>query len=364
MKKLDWYILKKFLVTFFFCVFLFTIIAVVIDVSEKTDDFVKAGLSFKDIVNKYYLGFIPYIDALLFPLFVFIAVIFFTSKMALRSEIIAILASGTTYGRMLRPYWLGGILLALLLLFASSFVIPKANAKRTDFEAKYIKVNSSYDPLVNRPSRNMYFRIDSFTYAGIRNYDTTTKYGGPFFMHRINDNQLTYNLRAESLQWDTASRKWKLNNVVERTINGLHETVKREKLLLFNFNFKPADLNQDEYAKDKLNTPQLHHYIADQQLRGTEGLNTLEVEEYRRFATPFSVLVLTMIGAVVASRKVRGGSGAHLAIGFVTAAIFILMDRFSTIFSTKSSFPPLIAAWLPNLIFTFVAIYFYRKAPK
>jgi lipopolysaccharide export system permease protein len=364
LKKLDWYILKKFLTTFFFCVFLFTIIAVVIDVSEKTDDFVKAGLSFSEIFNKYYLGFIPYIDALLFPLFVFIAVIFFTSKMAGRSEIIAILASGTTYSRMLMPYWLGGSLLGLLLLFASSFIIPRANAIRTDFETKYIKVNSSYDPLVERYQRSMYFRIDSFTYAGIRNYDTATKYGGPFFMHRVKNNQLVYNLRAESLQWDTSSNKWKLRNVVKRTINGLNEKIQEDKVLSLNFNFKPADLNQDEYAKDKLNTPELHKYIADQQLRGTEGLNTLQVEEYRRFATPFSVLILTMIGAVVASRKVRGGSGAHLAIGFVTAAIFILMDRFSTIFSTKSNFPPLIAAWLPNIIFTFVAVYFYRKAPK
>jgi len=364
MKKLDWYILKKFLVTFFFCVFLFTVIAVVIDVSEKTDDFVKAGIGVKEIFNEYYLGFIPYIDALLFPLFVFIAVIFFTSKMAGRSEIIAILASGTTYARMLRPYWIGGISLALLLLFASAYVIPTANAKRTNFEARYIKVNSTYDPLVNRPAHNMYFRIDSFTYAGIRNYDTLTKFGGPFFMHRVKGNRLIYNLRAESFQWDTATGKWKLNNVVERTINDLTEKVKTDNTLMLSFNFKPLDLNQDEYAKDKLTTPRLHRYIVEQELRGTEGLNTLQVEEYRRFATPFSVLVLTMIGAVIAGRKVRGGSGVHLAIGFVTAAIFILMDRFSTIFSTKSNFPPLIAAWLPNIIFTCIAIYFYRKAPK
>lgn len=364
MKKLDWYILKKFLITFFFCVFLFTVIAVVIDVSEKTDDFVKAGLTFKQIFNEYYVGFIPYIDALLFPLFVFIAVIFFTSKMAGRSEIIAILASGTAYSRMLLPYWLGGSLLGLLLLFASSFVIPKANEIRTRFEAKYIKVNSSYDPLVEHYQRSMYFRIDSFTYAGIRNYDTSRKFGGPFFMNRVKNNQLVYNLRAESMQWDTSSNKWKLANVVERTVTGLNEKIKRDNTLTFNFNFKPLDLSQDAYTKDKLNTPQLHKYIVDQELRGTEGLNTLEVEEYRRMATPFSVLILTMIGAVVAGRRVRGGSGVHLAIGFVTAAIFILMDRFSTIFSTKSNFPPLIAAWLPNLIFTFVAIYFYRKAPK
>ena len=364
MKKIDWYILKKFLTTFFFCVFLFTVIAVVIDVSEKTDDFVKAGLSVSQVFTKYYLGFIPYIDALLFPLFVLIAVIFFTSKMAGRSEIIAILASGTTYNRMLLPYWIGGTLLALLLLASLAFVIPTANAKRTAFEEKYINVNSTYDPLVANYQRSVYFRIDSFTYAGIRNYDTTTKYGGPFFLHRIKDNKLVYNLRSESLRWDTASKKWKLTNAIERNLNGLKETVKIQSVLTLAFNFKPLDLSRDEHAKDKFNSLELHQYIKDQELRGTEGLNTLQVEEYRRMATPFSVLILSLIGAIIASRKVRGGSGAHLAIGFVAGALFILMDRFSTIFSTKGNLPPLIAAWLPNIIFAFVAVYFYRKAPK
>ena len=364
MKKIDWYILKKFLTTFFFCILLFTVIAVVIDISEKTDDFVKSGLGFTDIFMQYYIGFIPYIDALLFPLFVLIAVIFFTSKMAGRSEIIAILASGTTYNRMLFSYWLGGSVLGLLLLFSSSFVIPKANVIWKEFEARYIKVNSSYDPLVEHYERSMYFRIDSFTYAGIRNYDTIIKNGGPFFMHRIKGNQLVYNLRASSIKWDTATKKWNLKDVVERNINGLSEKIKVEPTLNLSFNFRPVDLIQDAYAQDKLNTIALYKYISDQQLRGTEGLNTLQVEEFRRFATPVSVLILTMIGAVLASRKVRGGSGAHLAIGFVTGALFILMDRFSTIFATKGNFPPLIAAWLPNMIFACVAIYFYRKAPK
>jgi len=364
LKKLDWYILKKFLTTFFFCVFLFTLIAVVIDISEKTDDFVKSGLTGWQIFTQYYLGFIPFIDALLFPLFVFIAVIFFTSKMAGRSEIIAILATGSTYNRFLRPYWIGGILLALLLVFSLAFVIPIANVKYTTFQVKYVNVNSTYDPLVANYQHNVYFRIDSFTYAGIRNYDTTSRYGGPFFMHRIKDNQLVYNLRCESFQWDTATRKWKLKNVVERKINGLKETVTIRPSLTLSFNFKPLDLSRDDYTKDKLNSPQLHAFIKEQQMRGTEGLNTLQVEEYRRIATPFSVLILSLIGAVIASRKVRGGSGAHLAIGFVAGALFILMDRFSTIFSTKGNLPPLIAAWIPNIIFAFVAVYFYRKAPK
>ena len=178
MKKIDWYILKKFLTTFFFAIFLFSIIAVVVDVSEKTDDFVKSQLGFKRIITDYYFGFIPHIIALLFPLFVFIAVIFFTSKMAGRSEIIAILASGTTYGRWLRPYWIGGSILAIMLWFANQYVVPRANQVRGNFEAKYIDGNSSYNALLNTSS-NIYLRIDSFTYAGIYAYDTLAKRGGP-----------------------------------------------------------------------------------------------------------------------------------------------------------------------------------------
>jgi len=363
MKKLDWYILKKFLTTFFFAIFLFTIIAVAVDISEKTDDFVASGLSIKQIILQYYVGFVPYIIALLFPLFVFIAVIFFTSKMAVQSELIAILASGTSFNRMMRPYWIGGITLGLISLIGANFFIPKAQQVRTTFEARYVNANSTYDPLLSR-NRNIYFRIDSFTYAGVRNYDTASKAGGPFFMHRVKNNQMVYNLRSESIRWDTAKKKWNLNQAIERNINGLNETVsltpKKEML----FNFKPFDLSHDEYAKDKLTTPELQNFIALEALRGSEGLNALLVEKYRRVATPVAVLILSIIGAVVASRKVRGGSGSHIAIGFVLAAAFILMDRFSTIFSTKGSLPPVIAAWIPDLVFMCVAIYMYRRAPK
>ncbi len=174
MKKIDWYILKKFLTTFFFAIFLFTVIAVVVDVSEKTDDFVKSQLGFVRIITQYYYGFIPHIIALLFPLFVFIAVIFFTSKMAGKSEIIAILASGTSYARWLRPYWVGGTLLAILLWFSNQYVVPKANQIRGTFEAKYIDGNSSYNALLLK-NNNIYRRIDSFTYAGIYGYDTLVK---------------------------------------------------------------------------------------------------------------------------------------------------------------------------------------------
>ncbi|CAN5297803.1 LptF/LptG family permease [soil metagenome] len=363
MKKLDWYILKKFFTTFFFSIFLFTIIAVAIDISEKTDDFVRSGLSTGQIIMQYYLGFIPYIIALLFPLFVFIAVIFFTSKIALQSELIAILASGTSFNRLMRPYWIGGLLLGVLLVFSANFFVPKAEVIRTTFEARYVNVNSTYDPLLNK-NKNLYLRIDSFTYAGVRNYDTASKSGGPFFMHRIKNNQLEYNLRAEIIRWDTALKNWRLQTVVERNINGMKEKVNFMTKKEMNFNFKPFDLSHDEYAKDKLTTPELHQFVELEKLRGSEGLNALEIEQYKRFATPIAVVILTIIGAVIASRRVRGGSGAHIALGIVLAVAFILMDRFSTIFSTKGNLPPYIAAWIPDVVFTVIAVYLYRKAPK
>lgn len=363
MKKLDWYILKKFLTTFFFAIFLFTIIAVVVDVSEKTDDFVKTGLSVNQIITLYYFGFVPHIIALLFPLFVFIAVIFFTSKMAGKSEIIAILASGTSYMRWLRPYWIGGGFLCVLLWFANQYVVPKANQIRGAFEAKYIDGNNSYNALV-ATSSNIYLRVDSFTYAGIYSYDTLTKRGGPVFFYKVQNDQVVENMRADGISWDTATKKWRLESLLDRKLRPLKEEVKLEMTRAMNFNFKPYDLSRDKYTKDKLTSPELDRFIRLEELRGSEGLNELKVERYRRDATCITVLLLTLIGAIVAGRKVRGGSGVHLAVGFMIAALFIITDRFSTIFSTKGNLPPLVAAWIPNMIFVFVVVYLYRKAPK
>lgn len=367
MKKLDWYILKKFLITFFFCILLFTVIAVVVDISEKTDDFIKSGLGFTGVFMQYYIGFIPYIDALLFPLFVLIAVVFFTSKMAGRSEIVAILASGTSFRRFLVPYIIGGTALGLLLLYSAHFVVPKAQVIRGNFETRYVDGNNSYNALLFN-GNDIYERLDSNTYFGIRNYDTARKHGGPFFLHRIKGStQLVYNVRAESITWDTAKgkHKWVLQNAFERTINNGKESIKQtSRLEMPSFNFQPFDLSHDEFAKDKLTTPELSHFIKMEELRGAEDVNTLLVERYRRTATPLSVLILTIIGATVASRKVRGGSGAHIAIAFLFGILFILSDRFSTIFSSKGSLPPIIAAWIPNFIFIWVTYYLYRKAPK
>lgn len=363
MKILDWYILKRFLVTFFFTILLITVVSVVVDSSEKADDFVKSGLSSSEIITNYYFGFVPHIVALIFPLIVFIAVIFFTSKLALKSEIIAILAGGVTYDRMLRPFIMGGLILAAILWGANLYVIPKAQGIRSDFQERYIDRNSSY----HQGSGNYlsyYMRVDSVTYVGIRSYDTVGKAAGTFFLQRFSNNELVYNIRADKIIWDTATRDWRLENVLVRNLAGMYESVTTDSILHVTLNFLPDELKKDEYIKDKLTSRELARFIEREELRGAEGLNTLKVERYRRDATPVSVLILSIIGAVVASRKIRGGSGIHLAFGIITAAVFILMDKFSTVFSTKGNFPPLLAAWLPNIIFAVIAYWLYKKAPK
>jgi lipopolysaccharide export system permease protein len=365
MKKIDWYILKKFLVTFFFCMVLFMVVAVAVDSSEKTDDFVKTGLSTSQIIRQYYFGFVPHIWGLLFPLFVFIAVIFFTSRMATRSEIIAILASGTSFNRMLRPYIVGGLFLATILWFGTRYLIPVANGIRSDFQANYI---DKHDPTKTRVMdgcwRCFYRRIDTNTYIGIKDYDTSSKSATTFFMEKVRNGLVIYNLRANGVKWDTAIHKWTLSNVVERKIDSMGEVTTKHPTMTLNISLRPEELRRDEYMKDRLQTPDLVAYIEREELRGTEGLSAAKVERYRRTATPFAVLLLTMIGAVIASRKTRGGSGMHLAIGIITASLFIVSDRFSTVFATKSDLHPMLAAWLPNIAFSLVAFWMYKKTPK
>jgi len=368
MKKLDWYIIKKFLVSFVFCLIGITTIAIAVDTSEKTDDFVKTGLSAWEIFTQYYLGFIPWIMSLLFPLFAFIAVIFFTSKMAMRSEVIAIFASGTTFNRFLRPYIIAGTLLAVVLFFGRRYVVPAANAIQTEFKKQYFDKD---DPLKNRQETScyncFYKRIDSSTYMGVKNFNSGTNTGGMFFMDRLDrKGRLVYNLRAQSLKWDTTGgkKRWIAQQVVERYIDSLGERVSSLPEKQLKLNILPQELIKDEYLKDKLTTPQLKEFIRKEELRGTEGLNALKVERYKRSSTPFTVILLTLIGAVIACRRTRGGSGLHLALGIIIAAIFVIADQFSTVFSVKGNFHPVVAAWIPNLVFSLVALRLYQTTPK
>jgi lipopolysaccharide export system permease protein len=364
MKILDRYILRKFLLTFLFTILAIMVIAVVVDSSEKADDFVKSGLKGWQIIRRYYFGFVPHIIALIFPLIVFISVILFTSQMAGRTEIVAILAGGISFRRMLWPFIMGGILLGGVLWLANRYVVPHANVIRANFQAKYIDANSSYDQTTQNRNTIFYRREDSNTYIGIRFYDTATRTASGFFLERVKENKVVYNMRSETMRWDASNKTWKLENALEREINGLKERLNLYPSMTIQLSITPADLRNDEYLKDKLTTPELAEFIRKEKIRGSEGLNALQVERFRRDATPVSVLILVLIAAIIASRKIRGGSGMHLAIGIVLGTFFILLDRFSTVFSVKGNFPPLLAAWIPNIIFLLVALWLYRRAPK
>ncbi|MDP4211482.1 MAG: LptF/LptG family permease [Bacteroidota bacterium] len=363
MKKLDWYILRKFLSTFVFTMLTITVIAVVIDTSEKADDFVKSGLSSWEIVTHYFIGFVPFIMSMIFPLMVFIACIYFSSKMAGQSEFIAILAGGVRYPRMLRPFIVGAVLLSLLYWFASQYWVPKANEIRTNFQATYIDRNSSYNSDPYR-TNNFYLRVNAGTYVGLKYYDTARKTASSFFLSKVKNDKIYYNLRAESIRWDTAKKDWLLTGIVEHTNDGLKETARLIPTMHMNLNVRPEELRRDEYLKDKYTTPELKRFIKMEELRGSEGLNTYKEERYHRDASPFSVIILTIIGAVIATRKIRGGSGLNLAIGLVMAAVFVIMDKFSVTFATKGNFSPMLAAWMPNIIFGIVAGWLYWRAPK
>lgn len=365
MKKLDQYILRKFLVTFFFCLLLLTAIIIVVDISEHADDFIKSKLPVSRIITDYYFGFIPRIDAMLFPLFTFIAVIFFTSKMAGRSEIVAILSSGVTFRRFLLPYWIGGLFLTVLLWLGYHHLVPVANRKWAEFEKTYVDVNSAISSYGKSPyKQNIFFREDASTYVSIRGYDTVSRSGSMLAVNRFNGNDLVFNLRAQTFSWDTAGKKWKLYNVVERQVNPMNETVTLSGSKLVNYQFHPSALRKDEYLKDQLSTRELDEFIRLERKRGSEMLNVLLVEKHNRNAIPASVMILTLIGAILSSRKLRGGGGMHLALGVVISMIYVLASRFTLVFATKGDFTPWLAAWLPNILFAGLALFLYRRAPK
>jgi lipopolysaccharide export system permease protein len=266
---------------------------------------------------------------------------------------------------VLRPYFVGGVLLGLMLFTGNRFFIPKANIIRSNFLAKYVDYDNQHKNRNAGYCDNCFYRrLDTNTFVGIKFYDTLSKSAQGFFLQRLKGDKVIYNLRAPNLQWDTATKNWRLTNAIERTVDSLKETVKHHPTFELKINLKPGELRRDEYLKDKLTTPELVAFIRKEEDRGTEGLNTYKVEHYRRTATPAAVLLLTIIGAMIASRRNRGGSGVHIAIGFIIATTFVLADRFSTVFATNANFHPLLAAWLPNLVFAIVAYWLYRKTPK
>lgn len=356
-KIIDLFILKKFLSTFFFSIMILAVIACVIDYSQKIDDLVSNKAPW-GAVFFYFVNFVPHITALLFPLFIFIATIFFTSKMAYKTEIIATLAAGVSFQRFLRPYVMGSIILGIVSLLANHWVVPIANKNITDFHVKYIwlkKVASSH---------NVHLRLNPNTYVYMEGYNYNEGYGRHFSYEKMDGTLLTEKITADRAYYDTVKKEWKLTNVAIRKNMGMKETLVEKPEWKQKYGFTPHDLDDDNRNKESMTTPELIRYTERERQRGKESVNYYLIELHRRTAQPFAGFILTIIGACIASRKVRGGSGFHLAIGIVMSALYMLFLQFSQTFSTNAGLDPLLAVWIPNLTFAVLAIYLYRREIK
>ena len=358
-RKLDWYIIKKFLGTYFFAIALIISIAVVFDVNENIDKFINNKAPIKAIVFDYYMNFIPYFSNLFSPLFVFIAVIFFTSKLAENSEIIAMFATGMSFKRHMRPYMISAAFIALLTYGLGAYVIPKGNVTRLDFEDRYKKKKKQ------EYVRNVQLEVDSGVIAYIERYENYNKTAYRFSLDKFKGKQLVSHLTARSATYDTTSvHKWTLKNYMIRHMDGMKETITKGDRLDSIIKMEPQDFLIMKGQQQTMTSPELKEYITKQKQRGFANIKEFEIEYYQRIAMSFAAFILTTIGVSLSSRKVKGGMGLYLGIGLALSFSYILFQTVSATFAINGNTPPLLAVWFPNILYTFIAIYLYRKAPK
>lgn len=359
MKKLDLYILRKFLGTFVYSISLISIIIIIFDVAEKLDDFLTKHAPFKAIVVDYYFNFVPYIVNLFSPLFTFISVVFFTSRLAARSEIVAILSGGVSFRRFLVPYFIGSFLIAGLSLYLNHVVIPNANKTRLNFENTYIK-----NPYHNSDV-NIHRQINPGVYIYMQHYNNTDNTGDKFSIEVIKNEKLKYKLNSEYVAWDSIKHYWRIFNYYERTFapdgsESISSGTEKDTVI----NLKPADFIEHLTDVQAMNYKELNEYIKEQKMVGSTNILYYEVEKDQRTAFPFATFILTFIGVSLSSRKVRGGTGLHLGIGLLIAFSFILFMQVSTTFAEGGVISPLVSVWIPNLIYGVLAFFMVRLAPK
>jgi lipopolysaccharide export system permease protein len=359
-KIIDRYIIRKFLGTFFFCLGLIMAIAVVFDFAEKIDNFMEKQAPVRAIIFDYYLNFIPYFAILFAPLFVFIAVIFFTSKMAVNTEIIAILNSGMSFKRMMWPYFLSSLVIAMFTFGLTNFVIPKANLTRMIFEDNYYR-SSARRVTVENVHRQVFKNI--YVYMG--SFNPLTLRGQNFTIEKFNDSgRLVSKLSSPIVKFDTVIHKWSAQNYYLRQIKDNEETITKGKQIDTTLTIKPGDFSRDPGFVGTMTYRELNDYISLLQLQGSDELKLFLIEKYRRFADPFAVFILTLIGVSLSSRKVRGGIGMNIGIGLVLSFSYILFLQFASQFSLKGNLSPVMAMWIPNIIYSIIALVLYKLAPK
>lgn len=358
MKILDRYIIRKFLGTFFFSLTLIIVIAVIFDISEKLDDFIERKAPLRSIVVDYYFNFIPYFANLFAPLFVFISVIYFTARMAANTEIVAILNSGISFRRLLLPYFVSALILALLSFYFNGWVIPHSNKVKLAFENTYIK-----NP-VEFKDRNLHRQLSPGIFMYMESYNNTQNIGYRFSLEKIENRSRVWFLSSDRILWDSTSSKWKIENYYIRTVDGFKETLQSGTSMDTILPVHPSDFKRRLNIIEAMDTPALSKFIREEQLSGSGNVNAYLVAKYRRIAVPFSTFILMIIGVSLSSRKVRGGIGAQLGLGIAISFSFILFMQISDTFAINGSIPPLIAVWTPNVVFSGIAAVLLRYAPK
>ena len=357
-KLIDRYILSKYLKTFLLALSLICVIVITFDVSEKMDDFLGKHAPFNEIVFDYYLNFIPGFVNLYSPLFIFISVIFFTSKMAGNTEIIAILGSGISYKRLLRPYIYGSCIVALIVLVLGNFVIPYSNRYLVEFDNKYIHTrHENY-------FSNIHFQSEPGTQVYVESFDVGTNSAYQFHKDRYDGEKLIERTTANRIAYDTVQNTWTCNNYVLRTIDGNKEHLVRQEVITMDLGIHPDDFNEESQHIEMMNSAVLYKYIQRERMRGSSAVIPALIELYQRLFTPLAIIIMTLIGVAVSSHKSRGGIGAKLAIGITLAFAFIVFMKISTVFATNGNLLPSLAVLLPQIIFGIAAIILIKKAPK
>ena len=360
--RIDRYLIAKFLGTYFFSIILIITIAVVFDYNENVDRFTTNHAPMSAIIFQYYLNFIPYYASLFSALFVFLSVIFFTSKLADGSEIIAMISAGLSFHRLMRPYMISAALIAGLSFYLGSEVIPKGSVKRLAFENQYKHKNKN-----KTYADNVQLQVDTGVIAFMGHFNGLSRTGVQFSLDQFENKKLVSHLTARSAVYDTLSDvryKWVLKDVTIRDMRGMREQISNYSSIDSIIMMEPQDFLFTRNQQETMTNRELREYIDKQRLRGSANLKVFEVEYYKRFASPFAAFILSTIGMALSSRKRKGGMGMALGLGIALSAVYILLQTISATFSVQADLHPALAAWMPNIIFFFIAWYLYKQAPR
>jgi len=361
MKLLDRYIIGKFLLSFLYTALLFTLISVVIDFADKSEKFIKEDVAWTRILTEYYLNFIPYINGLLWPLFVLIAVIFFTSRLARDSEFIAMLNAGVSFRRLMVPYLWTSLFIAIAFYFGSHDIIPRANKIKFEFENTHIFKSND-----KGKTRDVHIMIGPDTKVFVRYYRKSDTTARDVRIERFSQGQIAEVTEVERLEWKKPPNIWEMSNYSIHRFEGEDEEliINQDSSQEIALEMYPKDFVRFVNDKEQMTSNQLRTYLKEQRAKGRSNLRSYEVELHRRTAESGTIIILTLIGMIVASRKVRGGLGLHLALGISLGAIFVFLSRFSVTFATNQNLHPVLGVWIPNLIFFVVGIYLFTKAQR